>query len=208
MRKLTLITALLRPQNLLALQASIYNNLGTELPWQWIIAVDGKFVPSLKIIPPVNAHVFFCQNILKSYGFLEKNTALDLVEEDSWIYFMDDDTEVHPNFLNLFNRTLIENPNTRGMVFSQLLPDGTKRITPDKLPTYLGKIDMCQFVVKRSLIGSHRFLGSFGSDGEFFNRIYSEDPESFVFKEEIGFHHNNLRAGEHWTREQGYGRLY
>ncbi len=128
MRKLTLITALLRPQNLLALQASIYNNLGTELPWQWIIAVDGKFVPSLKIIPPVNAHVFFCQNILKSYGFLEKNTALDLVEEDSWIYFMDDDTEVHPNFLNLFNRTLIENPNTRGMVFSQLLPDGTKRI--------------------------------------------------------------------------------
>ena len=208
MKKLTLITSLIRPQNLLRLQSCIENTLGDAIPWQWIVVADGKFVPGFDAIPPLRAHVLFRHIPIPSYGFLEKNEALNIIEEDSWIYFQDDDTEMHPGFRDLFLRSLEENQQARGMVFGQVLPDGNVRAPQAGLDNYVGKIDMCQYVLRRSAIGQHRFFAAFGCDGEFFNRVYRENRESFVFKSEVGFYHNNIRPGEKWDPQTGYGRPY
>ena len=208
MKKLTLITSLIRPQNLPRLQTSIENTLGNSISWHWIVVADGKFVPGFSAIPEVKARLLFRHIPIASYGFLEKNVALDLIEEDTWVYFQDDDTEMHPAFGELFLKSLTERPDARGMVFGQLLPDNTTRIPQPGLDDYVGKIDMCQYVLRRSAIGHNRFFAAFGCDGEFFNRVYREHRDCFVFRNEIGFYHNNLRPGEKWDPQVGYGRPY
>ena len=205
MHKITFITALIRPANIPLLYQSIASS---DLPWNWIIVVDGKAVSSLALVPPAPALVLYRQIPTLSYGFLEKNEALDIIEDDPWIYFLDDDTSLHPNFIPLFRDTLNQRPDARGMVFAQQLPDGSVRTTNPGEAHYTGKIDMCQFVVRRSAIAYHRFFATFGSDGEFFTRVYRENAPHFVFRPEIGFHHNNLRTGEKWDPERGYGRPY
>lgn len=207
--KITFITALIRPQNLIQLENSIRSVIGDALAWNWIVVVDGKFIQDPATIPAVNAHLLFRYLSQKSYGFLEKNEALNLLQEDSWVYFLDDDTELHPNFLNLFQKALQERRELKGMVFGQLLPDGSSRVTAvPGLDQYLGKIDMCQYILKRSAIGQQRFLSGFGADGEFFTRIYQQHSQNFYFTLEVGVHHNNLRTGEPWTEQFGYGRAY
>ena len=207
--KITFITALIRPQNLLALERSAISVIGEKLPWNWLVVADEKFVTDRSTIPSVNAHLVYSNISQRSFGFLEKNLALDLIQEDNWIYFLDDDTELHPNFLPLFSQGLKETPQAQGMVFGQLLPDGTVRDTAvPGLEHYLGKIDMCQFVLKRSAIGELRFLPGFGADGIFFTQVYNCNRPNFYFTTEVGVHHNNLRAGEPWTPERGYGPAY
>ncbi|MCB0310500.1 MAG: hypothetical protein KDD42_04665 [Bdellovibrionales bacterium] len=208
MSKITFVTALIRPQNLIALQESIYTNRKPGIAINWMVVVDGKGVPSLSAVPDVDAYVLYAQSPHNSYGFLEKNQILDLIQEDSWVYFLDDDTSLHPNFYNLFEATLAEKPDAKGMVFAQVLPDKTVRTVKPDLEHYTGKIDMTQFVVKRSAIAYHRFFATFGADGEFFSRIYRENKSHFVFKDEVGCFHNNLRTDEKWDPQIGYGRPY
>lgn len=206
--KLTLITSLMRPGNLPRLQASIENSLGAAVPWHWIVIADGKFVPGYAAVPQVKAHVLLRHIPINSYGFLEKNAALDLIEEDTWVYFQDDDTEMHPAFGELFLKSLLEKPDARGMVFGQILPDGSLRRPQPGLDNYMGKIDMCQYVLRRSAIGHNRFFAVFGCDGEFFNRVYRDNREYFVFRNETGFYHNNLRPKEEWDPVKGFGKPY
>lgn len=170
--------------------------------------VDGKVVPNLEMLPQVNAHIIYSQNPICSYGFLEKNLALDIISEDVWVYFLDDDTTLHANFNNLFLSTITEKPDVKGMVFAQLLPDGRIRTTLPGLNHYLGKIDMCQYVIRRGAIKYHRFFSNFGSDGEFFTRIYNENRDYFVFKSEVATNHNDLRLGELYDPDHGHGRAY
>ena len=115
--KLTLITALIRPQNLSQLERTAAEVLSVGIPWSWIVVVDEKFVTERMKNPSVSAHVIYRRIPERSYGFFEKNEAIDVLEEDSWVYFMDDDTELHPSFGKLFIETVADHPDAALMVF-------------------------------------------------------------------------------------------
>ena len=206
-QKITFITALIRPENLVRLEQSLFEILSDNVVWSWVVVVDEKFVTDRTLIPPVHATVLFNRNPVRSYGFLEKNVALDLIREDTWIYFLDDDTELHPDFATLFQETMANQPFANLLVFGQELVDGSIRTPQAGLNDYLGRIDMCQYMAKRIAIGDIRFTAQYGADGEFFNAIYSKHRSTAVFRTEAGFLHNSLRK-EPWQGINGHGRPY
>jgi len=135
--KLTLITPVTRPDNLQEIAKSIPNGC------RWLLILD----------PDVN------QNNLPKKGeyylipqrqhYHKRNFALSLVDS-GYVYFLDDDTVIHPDFHKLLNL-----PDTYDFIhFNQCWQDGTFRVGGN---IKVNHIDIGNYIISRKLIGDVRF---------------------------------------------------
>lgn len=135
---LNLVTPSHRPYNL----RLIYDSIGHSIPAEyatinWYIVLDRDCDSAFKssfhdnTFPHIN--VCISQSIIKShYGNHCRNIALDLIK-DGFIYFLDDDTIMHPEFgkyIPLFK------PNKIYTFLSQGVPSPTLRISKNKNASY------------------------------------------------------------------------
>lgn len=85
------------------------------------------------------------------YGNNYRNIGATKASGD-WIYFLDDDNIIHPNFDDLLNT--IEEDN-EVVFFSQIFPNQRIRLIPSNID--VGGIDTAMFMVKKSVMDNHKW---------------------------------------------------
>lgn len=167
MDRLTLITPCSRPQNLPAMAESI--KPGRSLfDVIWLIVFDNKECTESVV------------------GNFQRNCALDAVS-DGWIYFLDDDTVLHPDFFSELAKV-----KSKAVAFEQDLGTWVRKVAPSEMRCC--HVDMGQVAIKREVIGDIRFtLNIYEADGIFIQSVYENNPGVWSFINEPLCYYNKLR---------------
>lgn len=91
------------------------------------------------------------------WGNTQKSQGLEEIT-DGWVYFLDDDNLIHHEFEAALLLAIEEHPSAKGFVFNQLDTAGKQLRQATRENYTYGKIDLGQFVLRRSLIGDNRFV--------------------------------------------------
>jgi hypothetical protein len=190
--KLTIVTAVSRGENL----PLIEKNLSIVKPLfdvSWCCVLDKAKVKlhQITVTPNILAEADGGDD-----GSTPKNVAISLIR-DGWIYFLDDDNLIHPNFPLAAREAILVNPSKKCFVFAQAWWDDTHRL--DAGPIRCGNIDTACFLLHRSVIAEAKwslFPHEKSSDFNFINPIWQRVPDDFLFINEVCAYYNKLRPGE------------
>ena len=208
--KIQILTRCTRPSNLPSVQASIISayekfiydettKIAKPYPdiiWKIIFDTSGvdnvssKMLSALTDTTPFRIIFNFIKGVPGDYGHTLLNNAIDLIDNDSWVYILDDDNEMHPRFL-----LEVDSFKTDGIIFSQSVNkrDFTGLDIREAKPenVRVQGIDMAQFVLKKSLIGTKRLIpGQYTADGIFIEELYKAHPEQFSFGDVFCFYNS------------------
>lgn len=169
--KLTIITPSYRVNNLLEIKKSI----NFEYIDEWIIVYDGnKIMDNPKIFEnqennKIKEYVFQCPGIS---GNPQRNYALTkITNEDTLIYYLDDDNIIHPNIYKLLN--IID--NDKMYTFNQY-----NRIKGNNLR--VGRIDTAMFIMPYKLCKNIKWiLDKYDADGYYIVECYNRNKDIHIF---------------------------
>jgi len=193
-KKMTIITPSIRPENLIKIKESINFDYINE----WIIVYDGKkikenpklFNDNLKIKEYV--YTFIEGKGQEVCGHAQRNFALDnIIEEDTYIYYLDDDNIIHPDLYNLLDN--IE--NNKIYTFDQKRP---KDVFPFKEYLQGNKIelfaiDTAMFLVDFKLCKNIRWNPyKYFADGIYIMECYSLNKENWIYINKLMAYYNNI----------------
>lgn len=118
-------------------------------------------------------------------GARKMNEMIDLIPTEDWVWILDDDNTIHPDFFPTLNRAFQVWPKLKdAFVFSQNRTDALGPVLPAGPENMrVGRVDTAQVVFRKRLLGSERMLlDSKMPDGILYERIYkANDPKAFVF---------------------------
>jgi len=206
MIKLNIVTRCTRLKYIKEVRDSIFKTNKFEIKW-WLIfdtrnlkEIDVDFLESLQSI---NCESLFYKGEEGDFGHQLINKSFDKIQ-DGFVYMLDDDNIIHQDFYENLHKSINENPTKKGFIFSQKVDgrDFSKldiRIgSPEN--TKVSHIDMAQFVLEKSLIGSYR-IGpmNYIADGMFIEKIYNENKEEFIFIDKVMCHYNYLSKDSNWV---------
>src|SRR5437762_13965969 len=137
---LYVITPVSRPSNLSRLGESIASAAGKSFDVRWIAVFD---------------------DLGEDVGGARKRNAgleLALAGPPGWLYFLDDDNLLHPQFPAAVSTAIAELPEVKAFCFRQLLGNCGPRGETYEPRVEQGRIDQGQFVVHASAIGTNRFI--------------------------------------------------
>ena len=140
---------------------------------------------------PCHWHVRF--DIERQYvgGQEVKNVLLDEIH-DGWVFFLDDDTLMHPKLYRRLG-TLFEEGGPDAFVVSQRHSVlGILHAAPENV--HVGGIDIGQVVARRTLIGDTRIPNTYWGDGEFWSEILPKGK--VVYLDEVLSYQNALAQKE------------
>lgn len=171
---ITIVTPCSRPNNLSAMASSIQS--GRKLfNLIWMVILDGGEHPN------------------SVFGNQQRNDALNTITS-GWVYFLDDDNLIHPDFFSILLDAIKEQPNVQGFAFDQIMQNGKIRLLASPDTMHVGHIDMAQVCMRRKLIGDIRFYPSrYESDGIFIEAIYQSNPKVWKFINKPLCYYNELR---------------
>lgn len=160
--KLTIITPVFRFANLVKVSETIPANV------RWLCIADAN--ERITDVIPTNAELVFKPVERSDWGVAKVNYALNFVK-DGYVYILDDDTILHPNF----DVILSLNERHDFIHFNQETPDGRFRVG-GTVKRY--KIDIGNFVVSREAIGTTRLRNGRTPDGVWAEELHakSENP--------------------------------
>lgn len=168
-KKITIITPSIRPNNLLKIKNSINFNYVNE----WIIVYDGSKIKD-------NPLLFKDNDKIKEYlykgegisGNPQRNYALDnIVIKDTYLYFLDDDNEIHPDLYKLL--TIID--NNKLYTFNQ-----KDRINGDYIEIY--NIDTAMLLIDYNLCKDIRWiLEKYNADGYYIKECYLKNLDKWIY---------------------------
>lgn len=167
---INIITPCSRPQNLHKIAESI------NIPWRmfrWIVVMDSNTTVNPELIPP-RAEVYYHKDKNSKSGNAQRNYAIDLVLRsqpapafDNFVYFLDDDTLLHPQFYNAVNG--LKNDFIH---FNQQNPDGSHRIGGT---VKVNQIDSGNALISRNIIGNIRWRSDlYNADGFFLQAVFQK----------------------------------
>jgi hypothetical protein len=195
MTRISIVTAVSRPENLQRLHESIATALGTHpVDVTWIIIFNAGphepiFFPASRF--DIERHFFGEPN---TFGLLQKNHGIAQVR-DGWYYLLDDDNILHPRFFEALLPAIDANPGKQAFVFGQQRWDrwGNLKAAAENMEP--NKIDNSMFLVRRDFIGDERYnLEQVGiEDYFFFRKLFDKNPSTFVFLDEVLAFYNFLR---------------
>jgi hypothetical protein len=171
--QITIITPIWRLQYLHQVAESIPEG------YRWIV-VFGYQIPVEINLPP-NAE---CYAIASHSGIDKRNLGIELVNSGH-LYFLDDDTIIHPDFYKLADL-----PSEYDFVhFNQILPTGEKRIG--------GKVKCCHidtgsFIVSRGLLGDLRWQKHETPDGIMAETLFERAKKPLYLDQDLSIY-NALR---------------
>lgn len=182
---ISIITPCTRIDNLVLLLKSI------TFPCNWYIIFDAEKVPNADVEHPSWIHTDAVKGGVS--GNLQRNRGLDLITDpETWVYFLDDDTIIHPDFYKEVEKFTTDFPQYSAWVFNQLLKDGSERwATQQNIGVY--RIDQAQYLLKRKFIGRKRFEQKYEADGILIEQLYKEDPRVFGYWFKTICYYNYLR---------------
>ena len=198
--KLHVITRCTRPEFLLRVQDSLCLEKFQDVDINWHIIFDtsGLKEVSTTLLSKLVATKYFWEGTPGDMGHSLINRVLDIID-DGWVYILDDDNIMHPKLLEeiVYNYQHLSGL-CEGYIFMQFV--NFKDFTNQKIrkidennvkPQH---IDMAQFLLKRSLIGDHRFVpNTYIADGIFIEKIYNENRQNFHFIHDSLCYYNYLQ---------------
>jgi hypothetical protein len=183
-RKLTIITPCCRPVNL----PKLYESINFDSVDKWIIVYDTSkdrsynriFTDHPKIIETE------CDDV-GSAGHPQRNFGLNFVSK-GFIYFLDDDNIMHPNFWTVYPG--IMNDNRCMYSFDLENEDGSIK-KGDQL--FLHVIDTAMVLIHHSIIKGLKWYKHFVySDGIFITTLYEKNKDVFAYIPTTLCYHNKL----------------
>lgn len=130
-----------------------------------------------------------------SHGCVKFNEMIDLVPAQDWIWILDDDNDVHPNFFTALQAFFDLQTEKRAVVFSQRRADCLGPVLEAKPENMKpGGVDTAQVVFRKDLIGPLRFPeNSKIADGLFYQQLFQIHGEKeFMFVSDPVVHFNAL----------------
>ena len=177
--KLHIITPCSRPENLAEVATSI-NIPSASYTWHIVFDRPKENVPA-SLIPP-KAIAYYHTNPQSKAGNAQRNFILDKLS-DGYIYFLDDDTTMHPN---LYQK--VSTLHNDFIHFDQVFPDGKKRIGGT---VKVNHIDTGSVVVDRKIIGNIRFkIERYDADGYLWEQVFRNAQTPVYIPEPLSIYNN------------------
>ena len=184
-KKLTIITPCTRPVNLMRLKESI----PFEHVDKWIIVYDESVTPNANLFHEERIQEYGCQGHSIA-GNIQRNYALNLIG-DTYVYFLDDDTIMHPDMGDFLKTvepnhiyTFDQQRNAKEFPF-------TERLKGDTIEMF--HIDTAMFLIDSSLIQDIRWaVDEYTADAIFITECYSNHPESWMYVDRVLSYYNYL----------------
>ena len=183
--KLTIITPCTRPENLRLMKPGI--DAGRDL-----FDIDWRIVFDTSVCDPVyiDGAIMTGVNIAGSrFGNGQRNAALSMID-DGWVYFLDDDNSMHPDFFGELYAAIKKFDAFRAFAFQQ---DASTFIR--QVDIRVNRIDMAQVCIHRDLIDDLRFaLHPYNADGVFIESLYRSNPKDWCIINKPLCYYNKLRS--------------
>lgn len=197
---LHIITPAGRPANLPRLAKSIAKSglLDRFIVVWWIVYNGPIDAPQQIDLPCTINHISFPApgydaDGRPAFGHAQRAHALDLIGDGDrgWVWVLDDDNLIHPQFADGLTRLISEHPDARGFLVGQRRSDGAQFPTG---PMFCrpGYVDTAQYIVRRDLIGPERIQPVYADDGAFIGRLVRQHPNDFIFTPEPLTYHNAM----------------
>jgi len=182
---INILTRCTRPENLLQISKTIFTDL-FEINWYILFDttvlkdIDAELLMELSKY----AKIKFLKSQPNSFGYNMVNDILDEIT-DGWVYILDDDNLIHPNFYKKLNELI--NDDTYGIfVFEQKVDgkDFTKLDIRESKPENMkvGGVDIAQVLIHIGHYGdTKRFNNSYTADGELIVDLYNQRSQDFIF---------------------------
>jgi hypothetical protein len=186
---LNVVTACCRPENIPALHAGL-EQLRTHYEVVWYVAADTSKVK----VSDIPTGPEYCLAVPEPGGWAQRNVALRLIR-DGWVYFLDDDNLIHPDFAAVSSHYLSQYPDAKAFVYNQM-EDGRERLRTGAWGVVeFGKIDTGSFLIHKSAVGDAQWVNEPGlaDDYCFIRDVYANCPQDFRFVDRWVTNYNALR---------------
>lgn len=184
--KLIIVTPLSRVNNLPLIYENLLLNSAT-LKLHWMIMVDEKIHHEIQRIQnaivstetlQVSVLASPSKNNLAGHG--HKNVALEMLGENDWVYFLDDDNIIHPSLLKFISENDLFN-SCDGIVVAQVWKNGAVRLNVSSDKIKVCHVDTASTVLSMRAIGETRFReGDYVADGYFIEEVYNKNSDKFL----------------------------
>ena len=197
METINIITRCSRLNNLLEISDSVFNTDRFKI--NWYVVFDRNIVEKIDVdlllkLQSLGVNISFEHSIQGDHGHQMINHVIDSITE-GWVYILDDDNIIHPDFYERLFDTIETNSDKGGIIFHQKIGgidftgQDIRYSSPDTVK--VSKIDMAQFFLHRDLIGEYRLpMGHYVGDGMFIESLYEKKSDSFIFIDEILCYYN------------------
>ena len=193
----TIITPCSRYENLPKLKESIKEGLD-NFNVKWIIVYDSKKGEKQNPFQDewIEFYNYSDKNSVSGNG--QRNFALNKINTETWVYFLDDDNIIHENLWQVLSsedideiNNLIEDDNINLIAFHQIMENGDVRYAiEDNMKVF--HIDQAQYIVHSSLLKDKRFQQKYEADGLMLEELYYDDESVPVFIDDILCYYNRL----------------
>jgi hypothetical protein len=184
--KITIITPCSRIQNLPAL----YESIEFDKIHKWIIVYDTtvntchhSFIHSEQITE------VDCKSSLNGVvGNTQRNYGLSFVEEDNYIYFLDDDNIIHPNFWKIIEELKTDTIHT----FNQYRDKHGNILLGNRIE--MNYIDTAMYIIHKNMIGDIKWQEDlYQADGKFISDVYSTGKYKHKYFNKYYCYYNYLK---------------
>ena len=196
--KINIITRCTRIQNLKTVKDSVFKiDKPDNVAIEWHIVFDTKVLKDidadiLNTLDDGSVQFHFRKG--DGWGLSQLNNLIHSLE--GWIYHLDDDNILHPEFYTELSKVVAENSKTKGIIFSQKIShrDFTGLRTREAKPenVKVRHIDLAQWLIHSDLHKDYSYGSGYTADGEFIEKIYNANVKSFVIHNKILCYYNHL----------------
>ena len=201
--KINIITRVTRPQNLSQIRESIFGSIPKGVDVKWILIFDVAKVENLRTdyllgLQCNRTRFYFtrCGNWKCQYQKVNEMLA-DGTISDGFVYLVDDDNILHPDFYRVILSNWEENQDMNGFIFSQQV-DGkdfskldVRSAGPENIK--IGGIDLAQYMFKWDVPKKHGvwFGTGYCGDGDFAVDLFKSGAATgFKFIDEVLCYYN------------------
>lgn len=205
---LEVITRCTRQEHLKSVLVSILPG-GKNIQVSWNILFDTSVIKKIdhdeldsmilltKQFSNFSINVYEWEGTPGDFGHGLYNRCVDSINENSWVYAVDDDNEMHKDFYDKIIQAIENNPKCEAIAFSQYIggKDFTKleyRVaTPYNMK--VTQIDFAQVVIKKSLMKEKRLVPMmYVADGIFIENLFNDNPGKWVILPDVLCNYNSL----------------
>jgi hypothetical protein len=195
--KFNIITRCTRLGNIETVKESVFNNLTADTEVHWHVVFDTNTLKDidaelLNRLDDKNTTLHFRKG--DGWGLSQLN---DLIHQlDGWVYHVDDDNTIHPDFYTTIEESYAEDSNVQAFIFSQFVggKDFSKLQVREARPANVevSKIDLAQWLIHSDLHRDYSYGSGYTADGQFIVDLYTNEKESFRFINKVLCNYNDL----------------
>tara|TARA_R110000737_G_scaffold341145_1_gene364633 strand:+ start:664 stop:2517 length:1854 start_codon:yes stop_codon:yes gene_type:complete len=201
--KINVITRCTRTSNLLKIKPTVFDTVkseGIEIHWHIMFdtgALKDIDAEILAELDQANTTIHFIKG--KKGGMMYPETT-DLIRsiKTGWFYLLDDDNIMHPEFYQRVRDAAAQPSNSgKQVIMVGQSVDGKdftglqyREATPES--TGFRKTDIAQILFSGELLETYGFTASYAADGYFIEEVYTNNPSTFVWINEVLSYYNFL----------------